>query len=131
MALAERAQNWIAAGQERQARKDLERIAEIRHEGLPRAASAADAPNARRETRNETAELESACTHAVFRLSSDAGAEGLGTPGLRVWRPPLYQLSYAPGLADCSLADSAKLVPREAAAGAWRAPFLLASLRGR
>ena len=27
---------------------------------------------------------------------------GTRTPGLRFWRPPLYQLSYAPRLEDCS-----------------------------
>src|SRR6266446_7744132 len=33
---------------------------------------------------------------------------GTRTPGLRFWRPPLYQLSYAPGIgAHCSPAEFA------------------------
>jgi hypothetical protein len=31
-------------------------------------------------------------------LASESRGGGTRTPGLRFWRPPLYQLSYAPGL---------------------------------
>jgi hypothetical protein len=44
------------------------------------------------------------------RGTPDAHSRGGGTrtPGLRFWRPPLYQLSYAPGLPrDCSPLDRA------------------------
>jgi hypothetical protein len=40
--------------------------------------------------------------HHAERGEADFPAESRGggtrTPGLRFWRPPLYQLSYAPGL---------------------------------
>src|SRR6266545_5480664 len=38
-----------------------------------------------------------------FPLERRCRGGGTRTPDLRFWRPPLYQLSYAPGLAeDCS-----------------------------
>src|SRR5947208_12291871 len=40
----------------------------------------------------------------ILMVNSRGG--GTRTPGLRFWRPPLYQLSYAPGFAhDCSRGD--------------------------
>ena len=49
--------------------------------------------------RNET---RTPGNHHAERSEADFPAESRGggtrTPGLRFWRPPLYQLSYAPGL---------------------------------
>ena len=67
----------------------------------------------------------------AFSLYECSRGGGTRTPGLRFWRPPLYQLSYAPGLARIVARLIWNPCSREAAAGHGCALFpACARLRG-